>query len=282
MKKKALILLAAALCPVLWVLLDPDWTGPGDERSRPQWGGVDRESARPQPAQVLFEAAQPNSRTPIEDPAPQNAVLASTTPGRPDLQPSTEDEIDRQIDAFMQSFLTADPDILGWTAFLGQLERLAELDSNSLEIDAHGVTSGEFAISGSDFRINFEINKTHYQLTLRGAGDAAGVDDLGYLSQVGWKRADNDTTQATGNVQFMPADGEQEHALDGSVVGYCFTTTDSQTLFRPMSAHVEGNRYMLTVPPETENRVAAYGDLRTVRAWASRLRRVEQTTTTNR
>lgn len=181
-----------------------------------------------------------------------------------------------QITAYAETFLTNEPDILGWNALLGELSTIAELDQASIRSGVDGKTEGEFSIPGSNMRVSFEISPEKYKVILQGKISTKEVvgAELDIRAQIGGTCESGGISQSHGSVQFLPVDLSAQNALDNRIVGYVYECRDDKTTFRPMEARMHEGLYQLRITPEEANKTLDYGDLKPAYDWYTRIRDV--------
>jgi len=179
---------------------------------------------------------------------------------------------DRRISLYLSSFLTAEPDIVGWNLFLGELASVAELDIASLQADPDGRPMGEFALPGSAARIGFEAGRTGNRLVLEGESLPDGSRKCPFRAEMGWRLEDGEINSVYGMVQFFPGG---EPFDEKGLSGYTYDTEDGKTSYRPMQTILNEGQAELRVPPRSTALTVADGSMQPAFTWRRKLERSE-------
>lgn len=228
---------------------------------------VQRESPRQDEGRTV-----PTGRTSLETPRGNTVGEGSAAE---QVEP-TADFYAPRIASYLETFLTEEPDILGWNAFFGELAMSAKLEEGSVDTGTSGETRGKVSIPGADLRVTFESAPGSYKVIMEGNLSPPGFagTDLDFRAQLGGELADGGISKAHGAVQFLPRDDYAENALDQRIVGYVYEVDDNRTLLRPMRARMQRGIYQLNLPAEDANKLLAYGDLKPAYDWYFRLQHI--------
>src|SRR5262245_22247543 len=253
------------------------------------WLLVDRflqsESRRPamEPSPVYESASLTKEprQAPGQEVAPPASVRESALPTPSDLPvaASGDSAIDvsasylAEMAGFLSTFLTDEPEVLGWNGLLEVLAARAVLDPTSV-VESEDGLRGTFMIPNSTLRIEFTIQGEGYKVDLANKAGLLRIGETEFSSSLTFKPEDGMIKESASVVQFHPQ-GDQRFYEDGPI-GYVFGTNEKETFFRPLHGEVREGKYWLEVPPPSENKVRDVSDLGSACQWYARLEEVKQ------
>lgn len=267
-------LLAAAVGSAIWVVLDDGGSSSAHDVVHDPASGPAHPTLPSTPVSADSAAGhRAEGRQVVEgDRAVQLVSSAETESTATD---PLDDSYGREAGLYLDSFISEEPDIVGWTTVWQRLASEAVLVEDSV-IERGGTVFGEFRIENEGVTVDFEIGSDGYLLKWNDEATSFAHGAVDFSSSITFAVPDGGQLgEMHGAVQLRPREGQGFHR-EGPV-GHLFYTSESSSNARPLTPTFnDDGTYGLTISPYDEDNASDVGNPDAAFDWYLKLKDIEQ------